>query len=732
MTGRIGSTDVRPPVVQPTPRPEATAPRAEALRPPPDGFDAAAPAPVRLDAGLPQMASGAPVLSALGVQAQQRATPAAEVNELRRQADDFRATPDERLAATRQLGDLAASGNADAVRALSGLRTEEAGRQLLRAPPAALSADDYVRIADAAGRDPAVQAQLRARVQAGDERAIEGLSTAIRRANPHRAAFADMLAVAPQGALTPRAYEALGAEAGAGGRAALERLRTDAAAGSAGAVQGLQHMALMGISSSHRDQALDALATAAQTNPGAMEALRRMHGEGRTRRAVDQVDVYFNATARLTDPARVAAEVQHLGQRGQLAAFIRHTEPAAQLAADPLRSELVRAAAGDDGVRRALAEGLERADRAEHAVLRQFADSDIRAAGAQVMQEIGRRAETDPDLRRLNELLAVAHRSASDPAFARRVDQDALRRQLQEVMDKPSVQAQLRDIRAQSDLFGVGDRLAARIESPAYQARLQLLPPAEREATLSRDLAQLGRVDPGRAQGIAARMTAEQIAADPMAALANLPDEQRRAAVERLAPELGVDPSRLGQVLQSMVDAQRAGRPVPAVETLLAGFPDAARARMATWAGAGAHAANGLAAAVSVLGLVDAARSGDALAALSSGANMTASLSTIFSNSAGFLGSAAKWGGVVGNAASAVVSGYDAYREAVRGDYVGAAGAGLTAVGSAVVAGSVFGGPSAPAWAVAGVALMATGSVVNWFSEDDVQTFARTNGLLRQ
>lgn len=747
MGNDINGTSNRTTRTDPTPRREPVAPRTDPVRPPAeaqkqaplqirDGFTATPTPPVSIDASLPQVTSDAPVYGVRGIQAQQGLTgqaPVGDVAGIGRRASDYRLSETERTAATRQLGDLAAAGSTAAVDALRRLHTDTAAKEVLRAPGDSLTAEDYRRAAEVGARDAVVQAQLQARVAAGDPKAIDGISRAVRLGAPGRDVYTGMLASAPSGALTQAAYDVLGVSAGQGNRAAFERLRTDASAGVAGAVGGLERMAERGISASHRDQARDALATAAQTNPAAMDTLRRMHTERNSRREVDGVDTYFNATARLTDSARVATEVRGMAERGELATFIRQTEPASQLAADPLRSELMRAAEGNPVVRQALEEGLGRADRAGNAVLREYAESDIQLAATQVMREIQRRAETDPDMKRLNDLLQVAHRCATDPDFARTIDRAELQRQLQEVMDNPSVQRQMTEIRAQSDLLGVGDRLAERLESPAYQDRLRLMSPERREATLRADLAQLARVDPARAQGIAARMAAREIQADPIGSLARLPEDQRRAAIERLAPELGIDPSRLGQICQSIVDAQRAGTTIPGIESLLSNLPAAERASLVSKLGTAGNLANGLAAAVSVAGLVDSVAAGDIVGAVANGANFTASVSTILSNASGaFLQNAARWGGVVGNAVGGVVSGYTAYQEAMRGDYVGMAGSGLTAAGSLMVAGSPLGGPSAPAWAVAGVALMATGSVVNWFSEDDVQSFARNSGLLRR
>lgn len=694
-------------VIQPA-RVETDTPRTEALRParqpetPRDVFTASPTPPVSLDAPLPQLTSDAPVFNVGGIQ-------------------------------TQEVVDLAAADNQEAVRALSLMSAPEAAEALLRAPASALSASDYTRIADLAGSDPAVQSELRTRVAAGDAQAMEGLSSAIHQMNPNRAVLASALAAAPAGTLTPRAYEALGKEAGAGNRDAFERLQTDARSGQAGAVQGLEAMTLHGISPSHRDQARDALATAAIENPSVMDTLRRMHERGATRREVDNVDAYFNATSRLTDPARIAAEVQHMNERGTLASFVSSVHPQ-RLMEGPLRGELMKVALGppaNEAVRGALGSALGRADFDASQMLREHGQSDIDRARAGVMEEIQRRAETDPDMKALSDLLQVAHRSATDPEFGARVDQDRLQQQLRELMEKPSVQQTLAEIRDQSDLFNAGDRMAERIESPAYQDQLRLMSPEERQATLARDLGQLASVDPARAQAVTAKMAAEQIASDPIGALANMPEGQRQAAIAALASDLGVPPAALGQLAQSILDSRMNRQPIPGIEQVLSSLPAGQRTALLRAFGSGANALNGVASAISAAGLVDAAMAGDVLGAVSNGSGLSASLSTLFSNSPGLLGSAARWGGVVGNGASAVLNGIASYQEAMRGDYVGAAGNGLMAAGSGVLAGSVFTGTAAPGVAVVGAALIGAGWAANRFAEEDHETLARQYGLYR-
>ncbi|MGV3622926.1 MAG: hypothetical protein ACO1OB_19055 [Archangium sp.] len=735
MPNEIGRSSARP-VPQPTraQRAEDVTPRAEPPRqvePAADAFVEADAAPVRLDAALPQVTSDARVFRAGELQTP---APSQDVEAIRRRADDFRAWPAERDVAMRELGDLAESGNRDAVRALSLMSSPEAARQLIRAPGSALSSSDYASIARNAGSDPAVQAELRTRITAGDANAISGVASVVNAGYSSAAELASALASAPSGALTERAWEALGKAAGGGNLEAISRLTEGARAGDAGALKGLEAMNLHGISRSHRDQALDILAEAAIENPAAMDTLRAMHERGSTRRG-DGVDSYFNAASRLTDPARLSAEVQRMHQRGELAGFIADAHPQ-RLTEGPLRGELMKVALGppaNEAVSRALSEALRSADFQDSAMLREFGPGDIDRARAGVMEGLTRRAETDPDMRQLSQLLQVAHRASSDPEFAARIDQEQLQGQLRELLAKPSVQQTLSEVRAQSDVFNVGDRMAERIESPAYQDRLRLMSPEERQRTLQQDLGQLAQVDPVRAQAAAARITAEQIAADPVGALADMPEAQRAASIATVAANLGVPPAAVGQMVQSMLDSRAKGQPIPGVDQLLSGLSlsDAQRGALTRAFGTGANAANGLAAAISAVGLVDAAMAGDVMGAIGNGANMAASLSTIFSNSSGWVGAAARWGGVIGNGASAVLSGISAYEEAMRGDYLGATGNGLMAVGAGALAASPFTGHAAPAVAVVGAALIGAGWVTNQFSEEDSETAARQLGLYR-
>ena len=71
------------------------------------------------------------------------------------------------------------------------------------------------------------------------------------------------------------------------------------------------------------------------------------------------------------------------------------------------------------------------------------------------------------------------------------------------------------------------------------------------------------------------------------------------------------------------------------------------------------------------------------------------------------------------------------------GDYVGAAGNGMMAAGSAALVGSGVlamtpGAPAAPAVAVVGAALIGAGWVTDQFSDADYEAAARSLGLYRQ
>ena len=741
MSNEIGRPGARPvPQSLRSERAETTASKARALKPVEqsrDEFKDADAAPVSIDAGLPQVTSDARTFRAGELAAP---APSGDVEAIRRRADDYRATPAERETALRELGDLAAEGNRDAVRALSLSSSPEAAKQLVRAPGSALSSSDYAAIARGAGSDPAVQAEMRTRIAAGDANAIAGVASVVNAGYSGRAELASALASAPEGALTERAWEALGKEAGAGNLEAISRLTEGARAGDAGALKGLEAMNLHGISRSHRDQAIDILGEAAIENPAAMDTLRAMHDRGATRRE-GGVDTYFNAVSRLTDPARLSAEVQRMNERGELSRFIEGAHPQ-RLTEGPLRAELMKVALGppaNEAVTRSLSDALRNADFQDSTLLREWGPEGIDKARAGVMSEIQRRAETDPDMKKLSDLLLVAQRASTDPDFAAQIDQDALQGQLRELMEKPSVQQTLAEIREQSDVFNVGDKMAERMESPAYQDRLRLMSPDERQRTLQQDLGQLAQVDPVRAQSVAAKIAADQISADPVAALAEMPAADREASIATVAANLGIPAAAVGQMVQSILDARAKGDPLPALDSMLSGFnlSDAQRASVARAFGTGANVVNGLAAAVSAVGMVEAALAGDVMAAISNGGGSAAALSTIFSNSPGWLGAAARWGGIVGNGASAVISGITAYEDAMRGDYVGAAGNGMMAAGSAALVGSGVlamtpGAPAAPAVAVVGAALIGAGWVTDQFSDADYEAAARSLGLYRQ
>jgi hypothetical protein len=727
------------------PSPPPPAPAAA----PTDSFEKPPPAKVSIASTLPQRESTAQVFNARTLQAPLRreVAPKASTDELSARASDTQAPEAARQEAREQLGALAEKGDAAAIRELTHLARTIAGEsgrsaiahQLLRAPTSALGSDAYEVLADNANLDgdERLLTQLTERVAAGDPHAIDGIATAVER-SPYPARLGAVLAAPPQGALDADAYDALGRAAAHGSPEALRRLRDDAGARQPGAVQGLETLLLHGISPSHRDDAFLALGTAAQTNPEALDSLRELHHNRSAGRA-DGVNAYFNAVARLTDPARTASEVRHLQERGELVDFIEAAAggPPEQLAGSPLRDALMEAALGpppDDAVRLALLDGLTRADTLIHKPVMDFAESDIQAASAAALQEITRRAGTDPDMERLLNLLQVSHRMQNDSGFANRIDPARLQEELRTLLEKPSMQEAMLELRASSDVFGIGADLAQRIQDPAYQDRLRLMPPGQRQQTLEADLGQLARADPVRAQQLAATLAAEQIARDPVGALAELPADQRQEAIEQLASELEIDPRPLADWINTVVEAKKEGHPLPGIDTLLTTNSPEELDRRLSALGQTGSALSRISAAITLVSLADSIHTGDVMGILEGTADLTAAtgdIASIFMRSSQFLDTTSKLTGVIGGAAGAVLDGFEAYNEFQRGDYVGGTSQALTAAGTALFTASPWAGELMPVAAFGGLLLMASGETLNAFAEEDIETFARMNGLMR-
>lgn len=674
-------------------------------------------------------------------------TPPVDAKELGRQADDVLAPPEKRKAAIQALGDLAAKGDAEAIKQLGNLTrygtlSKEAAEQLWRAPPEKLTAEHYEALANAQGSDPKARAKFDEILQRGGpaaKAAMDGLAKAIEYRSPNSKELGELIAKAP-GPLSEAAYKALGLAAGTGSMPAYERLKGDASAGQKGAIQGLLTLADNGIHQTIRDRGLEGLATAAETNPEALAALRERNQTGRAERS-DGVNAYYNAIARQKTPQAADAALAQLKKDGQLEKFIKSSGQSMnsyQFAGDPLRGAMMKAALGppeDAGAKRALLDGLNRADREINGGDLRLAEGDIQRASDELVRNMQERAKTDPDMKRLLDLMGVMQKAQTDKDFAAKVDLPKVQSEMQKLLDKPSLQKTMEDLRKKSDVLGAGERLAKRMDSQAYQDRLALMSPEERKRTLETDLQQLARVDPTRAQQTAAKLVASELTKDPVAALVQLDPKQRAAAIEKLAPELGIDPGTLAGIVDKLETAKKAGLPVPDAAELLAKLPPQQREALTRMLGTGKAFAEKLAVGLSVLGLADSIRAGDVKGMLSGATDLASSAGTIagmLGASEKFVAAASKWGGVVGGVGSAVLSGYEAYNELMKGDYVGAAGQGISTVGSLVVAGSVFGGPSAPAWALVGMGLMGAGALVNVFSDDDATSFAKQNGLMKK
>ncbi len=689
----------------------------------------------------------APPTRAAALSAPVTTTQPLDAKALGKQADDVLATPDKRKAAVTALGDLAAKGDAEAVKQLAdlaryGTLSGTAAEQLWRAPKEALSAEHYELLASTQGRDPQARAKLDAVIQAGGtaaQAAVEGLAKAIERRASGSKELGEVLAKAP-GPLSDAAYKALGRAAGDNSMVAYERLRQDASAGSQGAVQGLLTLADNGFHETVRDRGLEGLATAAEKNPAALAALQQRQAQGRAVRS-DGVNAYFNAVARQQTPEAATAAMEQLKKDGQLQKFMESLGQSSNpyvYTQDAVRSAMVKAVQGppeDAGAKRALLDGLNRADREIHGTDLKLAEGDITRASELLVKGMQDQAKTDPDMKRVLDLMGVMQKAQSDKDFAAKVDLGKVQGELQKLLDKPSMQKSMEALRKKSDVLGAGERLGKRMESGAYQDRLALMSPEERKQTLQSDLAQLARVDPAGAQKVAAKLVASELTKDPVAALAQLDPAARTDAIKKLAPELGLDPAQLTGIVDTLETARKAGLPIPTAEQLLKDLPAKQRDAVLRTFGQGKDFAEKLSLGLSVLGLADAVRAGDLKGMLSGSLDLAGSAGTIagmLGASEKFVAAASKWGGVVGGVGGAVLSGFEAYNELTKGDYVGAAGQGLSAVGGVVLAGSALGGPSAPAWALVGMGLMGAGAAVNLFSDDDATSFAKQNGLMKQ
>lgn len=389
-----------------------------------------------------------------------------------------------------------------------------------------------------------------------------------------------------------------------------------------------------------------------------------------------------------------------------------------------------------------------------------------------------RNAREGSDLHELAQLYAAAQ-MAGDPesGYADRIDQEALNRRIQEVLNRPSVQRAMQDCRSAAiretmpELRGrdPGEAQADYVLSADFEAKLRLADEDERSQLIETELGRLASIDPEKAQevqqALSLRMVSEAAQERPLEFLQSLSEEDRVKALEDLLNTAGVgrkaagiaralssalhraDPSSLrgedqGQLLVRMLNGLRGAPGIPdsAIQTAVQGI-EALDRRGALGSSMGALAL----ASVFMRGVPQnaeqALRSGADLMEVASNLDSFARLAGVsdevlagsgrlarISRVAAFLGPA-------GDVLTAGLDGWGAYQDFSDGDTVGgiakSAGA-LSAVGG-LAALALMSGPGAPV--VAGICLVVGvgAAIVDWiWGESPEETMLRQLGVLRR
>jgi len=353
-------------------------------------------------------------------------------------------------------------------------------------------------------------------------------------------------------------------------------------------------------------------------------------------------------------------------------------------------------------------------------------------------------------LRRL--FIASAYAQAKDkqgePRFAEHCDTGKLAEAIKEQMASPLLKGWMKDAEKAArvsfrEKYGpeLAPRHAEYLKSRAFQYVLSSLPPKEAEALMQRELTTLRATAPGLSTEVANHLSTQQLRRDGFAALVELPRDERREwlthALEK-DPELSKVLSKfpgLVSDLEEMIHTLGNHKDALAFERKVLSYIEEVQLDPQAYELAAALRRSnvraplaGLVAGAGLGSMLYGAGDGklDALSAAKLGQDLVGSATDLIMLAdelsvlarAGKLGSLAKVAkvlGPIGGVAGVAFDSVDAFQKGFQGDYWGAAGSGVSALGGTVMLLSPLTGPAAPFVAAAGFTIMLGGWAMDHF-----------------